>query len=392
MAGDYRVKNRLLLVEPEAVSGVAETPTPAANAILVEEPVPVPSFEVIQTNEASGSLDGRGPIVGGGFFGINGRFYLKGAGTAGVAPEYGPLLRAAALVQTLPVAKSATAQAGSTSSTIVLDAAASAVDDFYKGRVIELTGGTGSGQKACCTAYNGTTKTATITPNWSVTPDGTTTFTIAACALYVPISTGLETVTAWLYDHSALAATNSLLRQIFAAAANVTLEATTRGVVRATFALRGIMPANPTNVAHPGAGTFNATRPRPFLSTDAYIGQVAGKFRSFTLDLGNTVQQADDPAAAFGYGIAGVTTRRMIGTINPLLQLLATRDAFADFIAGTPRALWMRWGSVAGNKVSILVPAATYTGATPADTDGFNAEELPFEATGIDSGAYICVY
>ena len=78
----YRTRNRLFLYKIEAVSGVAETPTVADNAILVEEPQPVPNFEVLQTNEAGGSLDGRGPIVGGGNFAMTGRFYVKGAGTA----------------------------------------------------------------------------------------------------------------------------------------------------------------------------------------------------------------------------------------------------------------------------------------------------------------------
>lgn len=78
--------------------------------------------------------------------------------------------------------RSNTCQAGSTATTCVLDAAASAVTDFYVGAWVMLTGGTGAGQTRLCTAYNGTTKTATITPAWATTPDNTSTFAILGVA------------------------------------------------------------------------------------------------------------------------------------------------------------------------------------------------------------------
>lgn len=70
-----------------------------------------------------------------------------------------------------------TAQAGAASS-ITLTAGASAVTDFYKGALVRLTGGTGAGQRRFCTAYNGTTKVATVDTAWAVTPDNTTTYEV----------------------------------------------------------------------------------------------------------------------------------------------------------------------------------------------------------------------
>lgn len=74
--------------------------------------------------------------------------------------------------------RSNTAQSGGGTS-ITLDASASAVNDFYKNALIILTGGTGVGQGRFCTAYNGTTKTATVT-TWATNPDNTSTFAIMA--------------------------------------------------------------------------------------------------------------------------------------------------------------------------------------------------------------------
>lgn len=74
--------------------------------------------------------------------------------------------------------RSNTAQAGA-ATTITLDASASAVTDFYKNALIVLTGGTGVGQGRYCTAYNGTTKVATVA-TWATNPDVTSTFAIIA--------------------------------------------------------------------------------------------------------------------------------------------------------------------------------------------------------------------
>jgi hypothetical protein len=81
----------------------------------------------------------------------------------------------------LTTIRSGTAQAGA-AGTITLDASASATTDFYKGDWIYITGATGVGQARLCTAYNGTTKVATIVPNWATNPDNTSTFAVLPAA------------------------------------------------------------------------------------------------------------------------------------------------------------------------------------------------------------------
>jgi hypothetical protein len=81
-------------------------------------------------------------------------------------------------VDSLASIRSNTAQTGSTSSTIKLDASASATDDFYTNTEVLITGGTGVGLVRKITSYVGSTKVATVSPNWTTTPDNTSTFTI----------------------------------------------------------------------------------------------------------------------------------------------------------------------------------------------------------------------
>jgi hypothetical protein len=54
----------------------------------------------------------------------------------------------------------------------------SATEDIYKGDEIVITGGTGAGESALITAYDGTNKDCTVAPALVITCDGTSTYEI----------------------------------------------------------------------------------------------------------------------------------------------------------------------------------------------------------------------
>lgn len=70
-----------------------------------------------------------------------------------------------------------TAQAGGATS-ITLATTASATNDLYANSFVTITSGTGSGQTRTITAYNGTTKVATVDSAWSVAPDSTSVYAV----------------------------------------------------------------------------------------------------------------------------------------------------------------------------------------------------------------------
>lgn len=73
----------------------------------------------------------------------------------------------------------------STSTTIVLNGDASAVDDLYNRESIGIVDGTGAGQYRYITDYDGTTKTATVSEAWTINPDNTSEYLILATDAYV---------------------------------------------------------------------------------------------------------------------------------------------------------------------------------------------------------------
>lgn len=68
--------------------------------------------------------------------------------------------------------------AGGGAASITLAAGASAVSEAYTGGWVYITGGTGSGQSKRISAYNGSTKVATVESNWTVAPDATSTYQV----------------------------------------------------------------------------------------------------------------------------------------------------------------------------------------------------------------------
>lgn len=94
-------------------------------------------------------------------------------------------------------------QAGSTSSTAVLRSATAFTDDLINNTVIEVTGGTGAGQVRLIVDWVSSTDTATVNPNWTTTPDNTSTYIVRAAppapttAAYMPsVMLGADAVTA----------------------------------------------------------------------------------------------------------------------------------------------------------------------------------------------------
>jgi len=77
-----------------------------------------------------------------------------------------------------PLLDSGTAQAGA-ADTITLKAASSATVNYYLDYYVTITGGTGVlGETRRISAYNNSTKVATVLGNWTTTPDSTTTYEI----------------------------------------------------------------------------------------------------------------------------------------------------------------------------------------------------------------------
>jgi len=77
----------------------------------------------------------------------------------------------------LPVLETGTAQAGA-AGTITLASGASSDDDEYNACIVHITSGTGVGQARVISDYVGSTRVASVSPNWGTQPDNTSVYQI----------------------------------------------------------------------------------------------------------------------------------------------------------------------------------------------------------------------
>jgi hypothetical protein len=89
------------------------------------------------------------------------------------------------------IREAGTAQAGA-SGTITLQAGATSITNAFERSYIYIISGTGSGQNREITAYNGTTKVATVSPNWGVNPDATSVYRIVTQEHYQSTTIGWD--------------------------------------------------------------------------------------------------------------------------------------------------------------------------------------------------------
>lgn len=389
---DFRRKNRTFLFKIEDPAGTDAEPVVGSNAIKAEDPSGSAAFELDETNEVTGSLSGAARYTGGGTRGFTVPVLLKGSGTAGQAPEAGPLYRAAAHAETLlAAAVTDVLQAGSTTNTLVVADGDIPADGDFVGMVVELTSGTYDGYTGVITGSVASTDTLTVYPPIGGSPAEGDGYSIHACALYVPASDGLEVGTGYLYKHSSVADADSILEAGIGMAADCQINIPVRRVGRATFTLTGKLVA-PVDVTAPGVATYSTASAPVLVAARSFLGGTAIKYSEVSFNSGNEVSPADDPSEAFGYDIAGVVGRRVNGRINPRMAHMATRNAFADIVDGTTRPLWLDFGSASGRRISIYCPACRFVQSEDVDNRGFSHEGLDFDCTGIDSEIYVCFH
>lgn len=81
--------------------------------------------------------------------------------------------------QFTPVTGLATAGAAGS---VTLPVGASSVDNFYNGSVVSIVAGTGAGQARLISGYVGSTRVASVDPNWGTAPDATSVTVVALVA------------------------------------------------------------------------------------------------------------------------------------------------------------------------------------------------------------------
>jgi hypothetical protein len=183
-------------------------------------------------------------------------------------------------------------------------------------------------------------------------------------ATYLPASTGVPSLTIWLYD-------DGVVKKLKGCRGTVKFDAKIGEAFLATFEFQGVYDA----VADLAmiSPTLEGTVPPLFLNASLTVGAYAAICETFSADMGNQLQMRPDVNSVNGYLSARITDRKPTCKIDPEMVTVATKDFYGLWAAGTTAALNI--GPVAAasglyNKFTITAPKLVPTSVSEGERSG----------------------
>lgn len=127
--------------------------------------------------------------------------------------------------------------------------------------------------------------------------------------------------------------------------------------------------------------TFVTAAPLRVISATLTLGSYADfVVANVGLDIGNTVYLREDVSAAEGISMAIITDRLVKITIDPEAALVATKDAFGEWLAGTEADLSVELSNADGDTCLIEVSDVQIINPQEADRNNLEIDSLECQA------------
>jgi hypothetical protein len=372
-------RKRLILCKSEVTYGVDITPA-GTDALLVRSLDVTPiEADVVSRDLIRNYMGNSDQLLAQTRVSISFQVEMAGSGTAATAPRFSSLLKACGMAETITsAAVTGTATAGG-AGTITLAAGASAVNSFYNGMVISITGGTGNGHIGLITDYVGSTKVATVQASTATfVPGASSAYSIAANVGYLPVSTGFASATIYFNN-------DGVLHKITGARGTFTLTAAVGGIPTIDFQLTGVYNA-PTDTAAPTTTYSDQATPVIFKAgnTSAFsILNYTACLQSLSFNVANETVYRELVGCTKEVMI---TNRASAGECMIEAPTIAQKDFFAIANNDTTGTLTLLHGSTAGNRVTLLAPKVDITNPSYADQDGIQMLNISYVAIPTTSG------
>lgn len=377
-----RSKQRLVLVKTEGSNYGVDSAPDGSNALFINDDIQLTALsgDVTQRRIIRPYMGAYEGLISNTQVGITFSVELAGSGTAGAAPQYADLLRSCRTSQTVNgAAVTGTAVAGAAGS-ITLEAGTSTENNFYNGQIITITSGTGNGSTGVITAFNGTTKVATVVPlGASFTPAASSGYSIAAWTAFKPISR-IDGVA----DTSCTICYNidGVQHKLLGCRGNVTLNANLGEIPSLQFTMTGVY-VTPTDTAQSTYTLAYANQAAPVVFRDDnvkgfnYFGQT-GCLQMVSFDFGNQIVYRER---------IGCTKRVDLIDAQASGQVMieaTTMAAFNPFTSSLQEGIYgslsFVHGQTAGNRCALVVPQCDLGQPSYSTDNGVEMINLPFTA------------
>lgn len=189
-------------------------------------------------------------------------------------------------------------------------------------------------------------------------------------ATYLPASTGLPSLTIWVYE-------DGMIKKARGCRGNVKISGKVGEPIFAEFDFTGVFDS-----VIDGAmitPTFESTVPSVLMGTTlTFDGSSTLVAESFGIDMGNSLQLRGSMSAADGYLSCLLTDRKPTFTLDPEMTLVASYDFIGKWKSGNAAALSIGPVGPAGvyNKFSITAPKCVNTKVGSGDRSGIQTADI----------------
>ena len=380
-----RMRNAAIAVKTETISGTdVIAGSPGATDWMAGDVEIQFAQNATPNPELTGSLDRAPAIAGAVRPTMRIRTPLRGSGAAGTAPEWGRLMTACTMAETVTAAAvgAPTAATAGTTTSVTLATPAGTTAQQYRGMPIVLSGNVT--ETTGIMDYTAA-RVASLGSTLPTAAGATTNFQIPVNVRYSPTSDEAVFKTTTIYFYA-----DGLLWRFTGAMGSWSIELTTGGLASLVFELRAALVSAPTATALPsGALGINRATPPRFVGGRMQLNRLAAQTRSLTVNAGVNIILPDDPEAAEGAGPAIPVERAVSGQMDPYMNTTLSPARFAVFQGGTNVPLMAIIGSVAGNRFLLTLPAIRKTQMNPTARDGIGVDSIAFEADGADADLFL---
>lgn len=358
-------RRKVILAKLESVYGTDPTPA-TANSILVKNLEVQPlSAETVNRDVVRDYLGNSDLLIASKFSTVSFEVEMAGAGSAGAAPGYGPLLKGCGFAQTLNTAAITSITRSSSTATVTTTSS----HGLASSDIVKISGATE-------TEYNGNqTITVTGASTFTYTVTGTPatpasgTPVLGVSASYLPVSTAFDSVTIYFY-------VDGILHKLTGCRGTFEISLEAKQIPNFKFSFTGIYNA-PSDTALPTTDYTGFQIPKVANTTNTpsfSLYSYSGCLKSMSLNLANEVNYV----TRIGCEQVLMVDRKPSGTFVIEAPTIAAKDFWTLSSAGTTGAMAITHGLVGGNKVALSAPRVSLGNPQYQSDAGIEMLSLPF--------------
>lgn len=338
----------------------------------------------------NGAYDDLPPIPGALRAEITVSVPLVGSGAAGTAPEWGKLLRAAGMIETVTAAAvgvPTAASAGTTTTVTVPTATFGSTAQQRRGMPVLLSGNPAAGATDVVLDYTAG-GVMTLANSYASALSATTLVQIPANVLYSPTSD--DTLESWLTIYAWMDELRHVITGAKASRMAVGLTDGRPAALLMTFT--GQVASRYQNVARPGNYTPVTRQPPVWRGGLSRLNRALAACQSANFDMGLRTAYPENPEAAQGFDPAILTGRAPRVTLDPFSHSTNSPTRSGAMDANTPIPYAALWGSVAGNRFALCTPSAVIVDLNPQERNELGVDAIALAPDQPNAGWFLACF